>query len=81
MSDEATNWGHAPGCGLIHSHEGQCGPPAPDETGRKAQRIAFLERKRLVTIEDAKVKLEAEDWHGIRTAGVTYGTSTTSSTG
>lgn len=33
---------------------------------RRKQRIAFLEKKRLVTIEDLKVKLEAEDWHGVQ---------------
>ena len=31
----------------------------------KAARIAFLERKRLVTIEDTKLKLEGGDWHGV----------------
>ena len=39
----------------------------PEDLARdKADRIAFLERKRLVTIEDLKVKLEAEDWHGVQ---------------
>lgn len=32
----------------------------------KGKRIAFLERKRAVTMEDMKVKMEAEDWHGVQ---------------
>jgi len=36
---------------------------------RREQRIAFLERKRRVTIEDLKVKVEAEDWHGCQDCG------------
>ena len=37
---------------------------------RKAERIAFLERKRLVTIEDLKIKCEAGDWHGCADAAM-----------
>jgi hypothetical protein len=40
----------------------------PSEPHKEA-RIAFLERKRLVTIEDLKVKVEAEDWHGCQDCG------------
>lgn len=32
----------------------------------KQDRISFLERKRAVTLEDMKVKMEAEDWHGVQ---------------
>lgn len=49
--------------------------PTPDFTvvtpaGRREQRIAFLERKRKVTIEDARLKLEGEDWHGVADAAM-----------
>ncbi len=45
---------------------GRMRPEPVVPTNQKAARIAFLERKRKVTIEDCKVKLEAEDWHGVQ---------------
>ncbi len=46
-------------------------PPAPAApVGRKEQRIAFLEKKRQVTIEDLKMKTEGEDWHGCADAAM-----------
>ena len=40
-------------------------PPSPKEA-----RIAFLERKRAITIEDGRLKLEGEDWHGVADAAM-----------
>lgn len=39
---------------------------AASPAGRREQRIAFLERKRTVTIADLGVKAEGEDWHGVQ---------------
>ena len=33
---------------------------------RRRARVAFLKRKRMVTIADMGVKVEAEDWHGVQ---------------
>jgi hypothetical protein len=38
--------------------------------GAKGARITFLHRKRLVTIADAQLKLDGEDWHGVADAAM-----------
>ncbi len=67
-----------PHCNLNSQQEAQRralqGVPVPATTaapvGRKEQRVAFLEKKRAVTIEDLKMKTEGEDWHGCADAAM-----------
>ena len=50
-------------------HSGACsldGPVHP--AGRREQRIAFLETSRPKLVDYLKMKLEAEDWHGVQDA-------------
>lgn len=60
-----------------HGNDGQCDTcelqwqtAAGVRPDRKLARISFLERKRQVTIEDCKVKLEAGDYHGVADAAM-----------
>ena len=61
---------HEPECGLWVGHEGGCGPaPPPEARNPKAERVAFLERKREATKADLLMKFEDNDWHGVQDCG------------